>query len=124
MEPCFCVDVSCAEYEKLKLSTLPWYCPYVQRKYLFPDYPMENTSNIFLSRNPAHPSAQAVPSKKIDKHTNPTNIEILKKFKELYKLSNHTENVASCDYFDINEYKRARLFSFTFKHFIIISSYK
>ena len=83
MEPCFCVDVSCAEYEKLKLSTLPWYYPYVQRKYLFPDYPIENTSNIFLSRNPAHPSAQAVPSTKIDKHTNPTNIQILKRFKDL-----------------------------------------
>ena len=23
----FCVDISSAEYEKLKLSTLPWYCP-------------------------------------------------------------------------------------------------
>ena len=79
--------------------------------------------NIFLSRNPPHRSSQAVPSKKIDKHTK----EILKKLKDLNKLFDHTENAVSCDYFDINEYKKVKikLFSFTFKHFIIIiSSYK
>ena len=54
--------------------------------------------NIFLSRNPPHPSAQALPSKKIDKNKK----EILKKFKDLNKLFDHTENAVICDYFYIN----------------------
>ena len=54
--------------------------------------------NIFLSRNPPHPSAQALPSKKIYKNKK----EILKKLKDLNKLFDHTENAVNCDYFYIN----------------------
>ena len=61
--------------------------------------------NIYLSRNPPHPSSQAVLSKKIDKHTK----EILKKLKDLNKLFDHTESAVSCDYFDINEYKKVKI---------------
>ena len=61
--------------------------------------------NIFLSRNPPHRSSQGVPSKKVDKHTK----EILKKLKDLNKLFDHTENAVSCDYFDINEYKKVKI---------------
>ena len=111
-------------YEKLKLITMLWYCPICANEMPFSSL-SNKEFNIFLSRNPPHPSAQVVPSKKIDKHTK----EILKKLKDLNKIFDHTENAGSCDYFDINEdkksqNKRARLFTFRFKHFIIISSYK
>ena len=61
--------------------------------------------NIFLCRNPPHPSTQAVPLKKIDKHTK----EILKKVKDLKKLFHHKENAESCNYFQINEYKKVKI---------------
>ena len=66
--------------------------------------------NIFLSRNPPHPTAQAVSSKKIDKRIE----EILKMLKCLNKLFRHTENSVSCDYFDINEYKNVKIKEKTF----------
>ena len=109
----FCVDISSGKYKKLKLSALPWYCATCATE--IPLSSLFNKEfNIFLSRNPLYPSAQ----------------EILKKLKDLNNFFfYHAENAVSCDYLDINEYKknqnkRARLFSFTFKHFIIISSYK
>ena len=61
--------------------------------------------NIFLSRNPLHPSAQAVTFKNIDKRTK----EILKKLKDLNKFFDHTENAPSCDYLGINEYKKIKI---------------
>ena len=61
----FCVDISSAEYEKLKISTLPWYCPICAKEMPFSSL-SNREFNIFLSRNHPHPSAQAVPSKKID----------------------------------------------------------
>ena len=66
---------------------------------------LSNKKFNILSRNPPHPSSQAVPSKKIDKHTK----EILKKLKDLNKLFDHTESAVSCDYFDINEYKKVKI---------------
>ena len=62
----FCVNVSSAEYEKLKVSTLPWYCPICAKEMPF-SILSNKEFNTFLSRNPSHPSAQAVPSKKIEK---------------------------------------------------------
>ena len=47
----FCVDISSAEHEKLKLSTLPWYCPICAKE--IPSSSSSNKEfNIFLSRNP------------------------------------------------------------------------
>ena len=104
MEPCFCVDISSAEYEKLKVSTLPWYCPICAKE--IPVSSLSNKEfNILLSRNLPHPSTLAVPSKKIGKHTK----EIQKKLKDLNKLFDHTENAVSCDFFDINEYKKIKI---------------
>ena len=70
---------------KIKLSTLQWYCPICAKEMPFSSL-SNKEFNIFLSRNPPHPSAQAVTSKKIDKHTK----EILKKLKD--KFFDHTEN--------------------------------
>ena len=61
--------------------------------------------NIFLFRNPFHPSAQAVTFKNIDKRTK----EILKKLKDLNEFFDHTENAPSCDYLDINEYEKIKI---------------
>ena len=108
-----CVNISSAKYGKLKLSTLPWYCLICANEIPFSSL-SNREFNIFLSRNPLHHSAPAIPSKKIDKRTK----EILKKLKDLNQLFDHTENTVSCDYLDICDFQ-ARLFSFTFKHIII-----
>ena len=88
-----CVDISSAEYEKLKFSTLPWYCPICTK-----EMPFSSLSNkefdIFLSRHPLHHSAQAIPSKKIDKCTK----EILHKLNDFNQFFDHTENAVACDY--------------------------
>ena len=61
---------------------------------------LSNTKfNLFLSRNPHHHSAPAIPSKKIDKLTK----VILKKLKDLNQLFDHIENAVSYDYLVINE---------------------
>ena len=85
-------DIRSAEYEKPKLSTLPWYCPICAKEMPFSSL-SNKEFNIFLSKNPPHPSAQAAHSKNIDKHTK----EILKKLKDLNKLFDHTENTVSCE---------------------------
>ena len=72
------------EYERLKLSTLSWYCPVCAKEMSFSSL-SNKEFNIFLSRNPPNSSAQAAPSKKIDKYTK----EILKKLKDLNKLFDH-----------------------------------
>ena len=66
---------------------LLWYCPICAKEILFSSL-SNNEFNIFLSRNPPYPSAEAVPCKKINKHTK----EILKKLDNLNKLFDHTEN--------------------------------
>ena len=100
----FCVDISCAKYEKLKLSMLPWYCSISAMEMPFSSL-SNKEFNLSLSRNPLHSSAQAITSKKIDKHTE----EILKKLSNLNKFFDHTENNVSCDYLDINEYKKIKI---------------
>ena len=64
----FYVDISFAEYEQLKLSNLQWYCLVCAKEMPFSSL-SNKEFNIFLSRNPPHTSAQALPSKKFDKHT-------------------------------------------------------
>ena len=60
----FCVDTSSAEYEKLKPITMPWYCPICANEMPFSSL-SNKEFNILLPRNPPHPSAQVVPSKKV-----------------------------------------------------------
>ena len=60
----FCVDISSAEYEKLKPITMPWYCPICANEMPFSSL-SNKEFNILLPRNPPHPSAQVVPSKKV-----------------------------------------------------------
>ena len=100
----FCVDISSAKHEKLKLSMLLWHCPICAKEMPFSS--LFNTEfNMFLSRNSLHPSHQAIPPRKIDKHTK----EIIKKLKDLNKFFDHTENVVGCDYLDINnELKKSK----------------
>ena len=39
----FCVDTSSTEYEKLKFSTLRWYCPiFAKEMHHFPVYPIKD----------------------------------------------------------------------------------
>ena len=62
----FCVDISCAKYKKLKLS--------IYATMVLPNMCNENANfqfsnkefNIFLFRNPLHPSAHAITFKKIN----------------------------------------------------------
>ena len=97
-------EVSSAKYEKLKLSTLPWYCPICAKEMPFSSL-SNKEFNIFKFRNPPHPRAQAVLSNKVEKRTK----EILKKLKDLNKFFDHTENAVSRDYLDINEYKKIKI---------------
>ena len=100
----FCVDISSAEYEKLKPSARPWCCPKCANE--MPYSSLSNKeSNIFFFRNPSYPSAQAVLSKKVDKRTK----EILKKLNDLNKLFDHKENAVSCDCFDIMNTKKVKI---------------
>ena len=64
----FCVDVSSAKYEKLKLSMLLRYCPTCEKEMAFSSL-SNKEFNIFLYRNPPHHNAQATPLKKINKRT-------------------------------------------------------
>ena len=99
----FCVDISSAEYEKLKLSRLPWYCPICAKEIPFSSL-SNKEFNIFLSRNPPDPSAQdVIPWKLLNTQ------EILKMLKDWNKLFDHTENALSCHYLDINEYKKVKI---------------
>ena len=83
---------------------LPWYCPISAMEMPFSSL-SNKEFNLSLSRNPLDSSAQAITSKKIDKHTE----EILKKLSNLNKFFDHTENNVSCDYLDINEYKKIKI---------------
>ena len=58
----FCDDISCAEYEELKLSMLPRYCPICAKEMPFSDLSKKKFI-IFLSRSPPHHGAQAIPPK-------------------------------------------------------------
>ena len=99
----FCVDIRSAEYEKLKLSTLPWYFPICAKKCHFPVYLIKNSIYYYLETHLILVLKPYLLRKSINKK------EILKKLKDLNKLFDHTENAVSCDYFDINEYKKVKI---------------
>ena len=95
-----CVDVSYANYEKLKIDPNPWLCPLCAEE--IPFFALTNNALKNLLQN-SFPKTSIL--KKVDQKTKIH----LGKFKELNQVLNETENNICCDYFEINEFKKIKI---------------
>ena len=95
-----CVNVSNANYEKLKVDPNPWLCPTCAEEIPFFDLANKDLKNLL---------SNSFPEKSILKNVDQKTKIHLEKFKELNQVLNETENNISCDYFDIDEFKKIKI---------------
>ena len=95
-----CVDVINANYEKLEVDHSPWLCPTCAEEIPFFDLANKDLKNLLSNSFPKKSILTKVDQK--------TKIH-LKKFKELSQVLNETENNISCDYFEIDEFKKIKI---------------
>ena len=126
-----CASIGETQYENLKGSPLPWYCPYCIMELPFFTVKNNDLHKLLSDSHNNHP--KSIP-RKMNKKTK----EFLKKFCEMSQIFEQSENPLSCDYYDISDFKKLKInkqqdlsvrhlnissISAPFKHFFHFSTY-
>ena len=94
------VNVTNANYEKLKVDPNPWLCPTCAEEIPFLALANKDIKNLI---------SNGFPKKSILKKVDQKTKIHLEKFKELNQVLNETENNISCDYFEMDEFKKIKI---------------
>ena len=90
------------QYENLKESPLPWYCPYCIMELPFFTVKNNDLPKLLSDSYNNHP-------KPIPRKINKKGKEFLKKFREMSQIFEQSENPLSCDYYDISDFKKLKI---------------
>ena len=102
-----CIHTDCAsigetQYENLKESPLPWYCPYCIMELPFFTVKNNDLQKLLSQSHNNHPN-------QIPRKMNKKIKEFLKKFREMSQIFEQSENPLSCDYYDISDFKKLKI---------------
>ena len=100
-----CIGIEETQYENLKRSPLPWYCPYCITEFPFSSVNNKDLHSLALSSGPTNNNHASPMVKKSTKKTK----EFLKKFCEMNQMFDQSDNLISCDYYDIPEFKKMKI---------------
>ena len=92
-----CASLGETPYENLKESPLPWYCPYCIME--LPFFTFKNKDFQILLNDPHNNHPKPIP-KKMNKKIK----EFLKKIHKVSRMFEQSENLLSCDYYDISDF--------------------
>ena len=99
-----CIEIGETQHENLQISPFPWYCPYC-----ITDFPFSSINNKDLHSLASGPTI-------INNHASPTLKQInkktkgfLKKFRKMYQIFHQSDNLITCDYYDIPEFKKMKI---------------
>ena len=96
-----CVEINKRKIEKLKKYPLPWYCPACMSNIPFFQINKE-FKNLLYPKNTLQQHPQTI--KKSDKGIK----DLMAKFKQVTDLD-PSENLTSCDYYDVNDISKLRI---------------
>ena len=101
-----CTGIGEVQYENLKKSPLPWYCPCCITEFPFSSVSNKDLHSFALSSGPTNVNNHSSSTvKKIDKKTK----EFLKKFREIDQIFDQSDNLISCNYYDIPEIREMKM---------------
>ena len=101
-----CIGIEETQYENLKRSPLPWYCPCCITEFTLSSVNNKDLHSLSLSSGPTSINNHASPTvKKIIKKTK----EFLKKFREVNQIFDQSDNLISSDYNDNPEFKKMKI---------------
>ena len=99
------IGIEETQYENLKRSPLPWYCPYCIIEFPFSSVNNKYLHSLALSGGPTNIKSCFTYGKKNQQKTK----EFLKKFREMNQIFDQSNNLTSCDYYDIPEFKKMKI---------------
>ena len=97
-----CASIGETQYENLKESPLPWYCPYCIMELPFFTVKNNDLQKLLSDSHNNHPKPFP---RKMNKKTK----DFLKKFREMSQIFEQSENPLSCDYYDISYFKKLKI---------------
>ena len=97
-----CASIGETQYENLKESPLPWYCPYCIMELPFFTVKNNDLQKLLSDSHNNHP--KPIPRKRYKKPK-----EFLKKFRQMSQIFEQSENPLSCEYYDIPDFKKLKI---------------
>ena len=91
------------KYEKLKKDPLPWYCPACMSEIPFSQIKYKKLKNLLYPKNALQQPLQII------KKSNKEIKDLMARFKQATDLADPSENVTSCDYYDVNDISNRRI---------------
>ena len=91
------------KYEKLKKDPLPWYCPACMSEIPFSQVNNKEFKNLLYPTNTLQQPLQII------KKSNKEIKDLMACFKQVNNLLDPSENLASCDYYDVNDISKLRI---------------
>ena len=92
-----CVEINKQKYEKLKKDLLPWYCPACMSEIPFSQMNNKEVKNLLYPTNTLQQPPQII------KKSNKEIKDLMAHFKQVNDLLDPSENLTSCDYYDVND---------------------
>ena len=98
-----CVEINKRKYEKLKKDPLPWYCPACMSEIPFSQINNKEFKNLLYPKNTLQQPPQII------KKSNKEIKDLMARFKQVTDLLDPSENLTSCDYYDVNDISKLRI---------------
>ena len=98
-----CAEINKQKYEKLKKDPLPWYCPACMS-----EIPFSHMNNKEFKNSP-YPKNTLQQPLQIIKKSNKEIKDLMARFKQVNDLLDLSENLTSCDYYDVNDISKLRI---------------
>ena len=91
-----CVEINKRKYEQLKKDLLPWYCSACMSEISFSQINNKEFKNLLYPKSTLQQPPQTI------KKSNKKIKDLMARFKQVTDLLDPSENLTSCDYYDVN----------------------
>ena len=98
-----CVEINKRKHEKLIKDPLPWYCPSCMSEIPFSQINNKEFTNLLYPKNILQQPLQII------KKSNKEIKDLMARFKQINDLPDSSENLTSCDYYDVNDISKLRV---------------